>query len=174
MGLWFGSTQDDDRDLQTKFGALYQQAVAGELRSWQQTAVNRLALILLLDQLPRCLFRGTPSAFGNDYQAASLCLAGIDQGMDLQLQAIERVFFYMPLQHVEDIVAQDAGLAAYERLEKEQTRNPETYKNFRKYAELHRDIITRFDRFPHRNAIVGRENTAAETSYLEAGAPSFA
>ena len=148
MGLWFGSTKDDDQGLQTNFGSLYQQAVAGDLRSWQQTAVNRLALILLLDQVPRCLFRGTAEAFSNDYQAASLCLAGIDQGVDLKLQDIERVFFYMPLQHVEDIVAQDAGVAAYKQLENETSGNPQMYKNFREYAELHRDIIARFDRFP--------------------------
>ena len=174
MQLWFGSTSDDDRELKARFESLYLQAVAGDLRDWQQTPSGRLALILLLDQLPRCLFRGTPEAFASDYQAASLCLAGINQCVDIRLHAIERVFFYMPLQHVEDSVAQDAGVTAYRRLEDEQTEYRETYKGFREYADLHRDIIARFGRFPHRNAILGRQNTAEEAAYLAADAPTFA
>jgi len=174
MQLWFSASTDDDQDLKARFQPLFLQALTGELRHWQQSPTGRLALILLLDQLSRCLFRGTPGAFANDYRAASLCLAGIDRGVDLKLQAIERVFFYMPLQHVEDIVAQDAGVAAYRRLEGEQTECQETYKSFRGYADLHRDIIARFGRFPHRNAILGRENTAEETEYLAGDAPTFA
>jgi uncharacterized protein (DUF924 family) len=173
MQLWFSSSKADDLDIRNRFESLYRHAANGELHTWQQVARNRLALILLLDQFPRCLFRGQPQAFGHDFQAASLCLAGINQEIDLQLTPIERVFFYMPLQHVEDIVAQDAGVAAYRKLEDEQAEQRKTYASFREYAELHRDIIAKFGRFPHRNAILGRANTPEETVYLEAGAPTF-
>jgi uncharacterized protein (DUF924 family) len=173
MQFWFAASSDDDHEIEDKFKRLYEQAVSGELRDWQQSPPGRLALILLLDQLPRCLFRGTPQAFSNDHQAASLCLAGIDRQVDLQLLPIERVFFYIPLQHVEDIAGQDAGVAAYQRLVDAQDDYRTTFENFRDYAKLHRDIIARFDRFPHRNTILDRENTAEEAEYLAGDAPSF-
>ena len=90
------------------------------------------------------------------------------------MQAIERVFFYIPLQHAEDLIAQDAGVAAYERLAGEQSSQRESYESFSGFAQLHRDTIARFGRFPHRNAILGRQNSAEEAAYLDEGAPLFA
>ena len=173
MGFWFASNPDQDKKLEQRFGALTSQAVAGELLHWLTDPRGRLAHILVLDQWPRCLYRGKPAAFEQDNWAAALCLAGVRQKIDAQLSATERAFFYMPLQHAEDLAAQQAGVDLYQQLENEQQDLQEIFTNFRQYAELHWEIVHRFGRFPHRNKILGRTNTREEQEYLDQGASSF-
>ena len=173
MAFWFASSPDQDKELEQHFGALTGKAGSGELLHWLTDPRGRLAHILVLDQWPRCLYRGKPAAFEQDNWAAALCLAGVRQQIDLELSATERAFFYMPLQHAEDLAAQQTAVELYQQLEDEQGARREIFANFRKYAELHQDIISRFGRFPHRNKILSRANTRKEQNYLDQGAPSF-
>jgi uncharacterized protein (DUF924 family) len=130
-------------------------------------------MIIALDQLPRNLFRGTPRAFSNDSYTTALCLAAAHTGQDKALIPIQRAFFYMPLQHFEDLQAQEAGVQLYERLAEENPKWPVFAEGFTAFARLHRDIISRFGRFPHRNKILNRESTAEEAEYLAGDAPAF-
>lgn len=172
-GYWFGPDRERDRRLEERYGELSDEAVSGGLTEWQDEPESRLALIVLLDQLPRNIHRGTPRAFAGDARAAALTLAGIGTGMERGLSPIEQVFFYMPLQHAEDRATQRLCVQQYRALLE---RNPEhrtVFENFLDYAETHRDIVERFGRFPHRNGILGREPTSAELEYLKEGAPRF-
>jgi len=173
MAFWFASRPEQDEELAQGFGSLTDQACAGELLHWLTDPRGRLAHILMLDQWPRCLYRGQAAAFAQDNWAVALCLSGVRQKIDIALSATERAFFYMPLQHAEDLAAQRTGVELYLQLEDEQSAWREVFVNFRKYAELHRDIIARFGRFPHRNKILGRTNTREEQEYLDQGASSF-
>jgi uncharacterized protein (DUF924 family) len=150
-----------------------EQCAQGSLYQWLDHPEGRLALVLALDQLPRNLFRGTPRAFAYDSYTAALCLAAAHTGQDQRLLPIQRAFLYMPLQHFEDLQAQDAGVALYERLAEEHPDPPVFLEGFVPFARLHRDIIARFGRFPHRNGILNREDTAEEAEYLAGDAPSF-
>ena len=171
MSFWFQPNHKDDHQLKENYLSLTEEALAGRLTDWLATPQGRLAYILLLDQMPRCIFRGQVKAFAGDDRATALCLAGLQQRLDQQLSLCERVFFYMPLQHAEDLAAQQTGVEVYQSLETE-AEGP-AFKGFREYAELHRDIIQRFGRFPHRNRILGRENTDEEQEYLDQGGPRF-
>lgn len=171
--FWFGPDPGRDERLRERFSAIVEQALAGGLTDWQDEAGSRLALILVLDQLPRNLYRGTARAFAGDARAAALALAGIGTGMELSLTPVEQAFFYMPLQHAEDRAAQRLCVQQYRNLA---DRNPEygsVFGHFLEFAEEHRDIIERFGRFPHRNDILKRESTAEELAYLEQGAPRY-
>jgi len=172
-GFWFGPDKARDARLGERYGELVRQAAAGELLAWQDEPEARLALILLLDQLPRNLYRGTPRAFATDPHAAALTLAGIATGMELSLSAVEQVFFYMPLQHAEDRATQRLSVQQFRGLVERNPDQQETFEWFLDYAEEHRDIIERFGRFPHRNAILGRESSDGELAYLEKDAPRF-
>lgn len=172
-GLWFGPDRERDVQLEEQYGELVRQAASGELLAWQDEPEARLALILLLDQLPRNLYRGTPKAFATDARAAALSLAGIATGVELSLSAVEQVFFYMPLQHAEDRATQRLSVQQYRGLVDRNPDHQEIFEWFLRYAEEHRDIIERFGRFPHRNAILCRESTDEELTYLEDDAPRF-
>ena len=175
--FWFAgeepeaTVQQRDEELRTRFEPLVIEAAEGRLATWAGSPRRRLALILLLDQLPRSLYRSTPRAFGTDEEALALTLSGIQSGADATLDSAERLFFYMPLQHAESTEAQDESVAAYRRLLAEV---PETlhavFASALRAAEEHREIIRRFGRFPHRNRILGRLSTREEEAYL-AGAP---
>ncbi len=171
---WFRSDPALDAEIRTQFRPVYDAAVAGELGSWEQTARGTLALIVLLDQFPRNMFRGTPQAFAEDAAAQRLCLEGLEQGLDAQLSPVERGFFCMPLQHAEIPHLQDISVQQYERLLREC--EPEwkpLVRGMLKYAREHRDIIRRFGRFPHRNAILGRASTMEERDFLAEGGPDY-
>jgi uncharacterized protein (DUF924 family) len=172
MPWWFGPDQARDRQLANHYGDHCEAALAGQLGGWQAAPLSRLALILLLDQFPRNLFRGTPLAFSGDDRAAMLCLSGVQAGLDRQLLPVERVFFYMPLQHAEDAVTQQVSVKLFRGLADEQSASSE-YAGFAGYAKKHLDIIDRFGRFPHRNETLGRPATADEISYLEEGGERF-
>jgi len=172
--VWFGSDADTDRAIAERFGDTVAAAGAGTLESWGATARGRLALILLLDQFPRNMHRGTARAYGHDARALACAREGIALGQDKELSPIERMFFYMPLQHAESEEAQELSVQCCEALVAEV---PETlrgyFQNAADYARQHRDIVRRFGRFPHRNRVLGRNSTGEEMAYLADGAPTY-
>jgi uncharacterized protein (DUF924 family) len=166
MGFWFGTAHD--AEIRERFGELARRAADGELASWADSPRRRLALILLLDQVPRNLHRGTAAAFAQDEKALALALSGMQVGADAALSPVERMFFYMPLQHAESREVQDESVAAFRRLAREAPEGMRGgFEAGLKYAELHRQIIERFGRFPHRNRVLGRASTREEIEYLE-------
>ncbi len=179
MPTWFGG--DDpaaraarDATIVGRFGDLAARAASGALDAWADSPRQRLALILLLDQMPRHIHRGTAQAFASDDRAAALTLDGMQKAADATLDPARRVFFYMPLQHSEALEVQDESVAAYRRLLDE---SPAPWRAVLAgpfdYARRHRDIVARFGRFPHRNAVLGREATAEETAWLDDGGERF-
>jgi uncharacterized protein (DUF924 family) len=180
MHFWFTGEEPEearrqrDEELRARFEPLVTEAAEGRLASWAGSPRRRLALILLLDQLPRNLYRGTPRAFATDEGALALALSGIQSGADAALGPAERLFFYMPLQHAESAEAQEESVAAYRRLlaeVPEPLRPP--FASALRFAEAHREIIHRFGRFPHRNRILGRPETPEERAYLASAQDDF-
>jgi uncharacterized protein (DUF924 family) len=180
MRLWFGEphapelTPQADELIRERFGDVTRTAAAGQLSAWEAGPRRRLALILLLDQFPRNIFRGTARAFAQDRQALALTLNGMQLGADATLDPVERIFFYMPLQHSEDPDVQEEALGAFRRLCAEApSEMREIFEASLATAVEHRDLIVRFGRFPHRNRSLGRETTADEASWLAAQAKGF-
>ena len=172
--LWFGASEGVDAQLHSAFGKLVADAAAGRLDEWAETPEGRLALILLTDQLPRNLFRGRSGAFATDARALELALTGIANGDDGSLAPIKRVFFYLPLEHAEDRAMQDRAVDLFERLERDAPEGGERmFALFTDYARKHRDVIARFGRFPHRNAVLDRESTPEEVAFLAENGPGF-
>jgi uncharacterized protein (DUF924 family) len=174
MAFWFGD--DPARDAAMKSGWLQvtEDAIAGRLDKMGSTPPGRLALILLLDQFSRNLFRGSPRAFEKDGRARYLMRDGMSRQMDLVLSPIERCFFYMPLQHSEFLEDQESSVSRFEQLLSEVSlEQRDVYKSFLEHARLHRDIVARFGRFPHRNATLNRLSTPEERRYLAGNAPRF-
>jgi uncharacterized protein (DUF924 family) len=171
--VWYGGGKSFDESC-GQFRDDVERALRGELDAWAATPSGRLALILLLDQFPRNLFRNSPRAFEGDAKAQALIVEGRGNGMDKELSIVQRLFFYMPLEHAEDRNLQAQSIEAFEQLVREA---PPEQRNWAAdllpYARQHRDIIARFGRFPHRNALLGRELTPEERAYLAADAPNF-
>jgi uncharacterized protein (DUF924 family) len=172
MAWWFFANEDRDQKLKKIYQDCCEAALEGRLAKWQQEPASRLSLILLLDQFPRNLFRGTPRAFSGDDRAALLCLSGIAAGIDRELSPIERAFFYMTLQHTEDVVTQRVSVQKFKSLAEEQ-KSVAVYSGFATYAQQHLDIVEEFGRFPHRNEILGRASSKEEIDYLESGGARF-
>jgi uncharacterized protein (DUF924 family) len=180
MQIWYGEglspeqQQHLDESIRTRYEPLIQQAAAGELASWADGPRRRLSLILLLDQFPRNIYRGTPRAYAHDEQALGLALSGMQSGADAALNPVERIFFYMPLQHGEAREVQDECVAAYRRLLMEAPEPlKDTFQTSLDFAERHRSVIERFGRFPHRNQVLGRPSTPDEETYLREGGEDF-
>ena len=173
MSWWFSANEERDRLMASLFGDLVTECAAGHHYRWLDDPAGRLAMIIALDQLPRNLFRGTPRAFDNDSYTVALCLAAAHTGQVKVLTPVQRAFIYMPLQHFEDLQAQEAGVRLYEQLAADNPEWPVFADGFAAFARLHRDIIVRFGRFPHRNEILNRESTSEEAEYLAKDAPSF-
>lgn len=157
---WFKADADFDADVRTRFHTLWQEARDGRHADWEKTADGMLALIIVLDQFPRNMFRGSAEAFSTDPQALALTKRAIAQGMDQQIGPDLRAFVYMPLMHSED--------------PKDQLHCVEVFRAFGNannlaFAELHADIIRKFGRFPHRNTVLGRRTTAEEAAFLADG-----
>jgi len=167
-GLWFGYRAEQDEEARRLFGGPCATALAGGLQDWVEQPQGRLALILLLDQLPRMIHRGTPAAFAGDARAREVLREGLEQGFDAGLTAIQRVFAYLVLEHAEDLALQDQAVTRFTALlDQAAAAERELFAGFLDFAERHRQVIRRFGRFPHRNAILGRESTAAELAFLE-------
>jgi uncharacterized protein (DUF924 family) len=155
---WYDSDPEFDREIVEKFGDLYRYAFEGELSGWTKTAETALALVILLDQFPRNMFRGSPQAYQSDEQAREVSRIAIANSFDQQRSGKEREFFYLPLMHSEDLLDQTECVRLYRRLQHQENL---------KYAVEHRDIIARFGRFPHRNAILDRQSSEEEQEFLK-------
>lgn len=164
---WFAADPAFDAALRTRFGETFRLAAEGKLAHWAATSQGWLALLIVLDQFSRNLHRGDPQAWAQDLHAQRLALSGIEEGFDRQLPPIQRVFAYMPLEHAEDIGLQRRCTALFESLcDSLPAEERDHYTGFLDYARRHEAVIARFGRFPHRNALLGRTNTAAEEAYL--------
>ena len=170
---WKKDPAFDDR-IRSDFGELVQAASSGTLDAWAERPVDRVALVVVLDQFRRNIYRDTPDAFSADARALGLTLDGIDRGHDCAVAPMQRVFLYMPLMHAEELVIQDRGCALFANIAAEVAAPYRaTYENNARYAIAHRDIIARFGRFPHRNRILGRVSTPEEIAFLETPGSSF-
>ena len=166
--MWFKKDEAFDAGLHAKFGVLHTEARAGQLQAWEAQPKSALALIILLDQFSRNMFRGQPESFAGDAAALRLARAVITRGQDTALLPVMRQFVYLPFEHSENLADQDESVRRFGILDA----LPET-KGLLDWAEKHRAIIARFGRFPHRNAILGRESTAEEIEFLQTPGSSF-
>lgn len=167
MDIWFGEDPVLDHEIEKEFSDDVDAACSGSLDHWAAEPHGRLALILLIDQFRRNIHRNTAAAFSRDNLALKLCVEGAVEKKDKGLTPIQRVFFYMPLQHAESRKVQAKSVELYARLaEVVSPTYRETFLTVAQFAELHRDIVEQFGRFPHRNALLDRENTAEEAKYL--------
>ena len=157
--VWFQKDADFDAGCRA-FTAAHDAAKRGELDHWAATADGALALLILLDQLSRNLHRGSPETFAADPKARTIASAAIALGLDRALTPVQRMFVYLPFEHSEDLADQDRSVMLFETL------RGELGDATIDYAARHRDVINRFGRFPHRNAVLGRPNTPAEEAYL--------
>ena len=174
MDTWFGEDPVFDHEIEKGFAEDVERASAGKLDHWAHDPRGRLALILLLDQFRRNIYRGTAEAFEKDKAALKLCVEGAMEKTDRDLPPIHRVFFYMPLQHAESRKVQAKSRKIYERLaEAVSPTYTETFETIAQFADLHADIIDRFGRFPHRNKLMNRENNPEEDEYLADDSPGF-
>lgn len=167
MSIWFASNPEIDRQIRDNFGEDVIKAERGEYNHWRDTPRGRLALILLLDQIPRHIYRNQYQQFILDRMARALVIEGIQKGDDKRLYPVERAFLYLPLEHAEDIQMQNLSVSSYRQLLAE---SPEILKplmaDFFQAAMMHQKQIIRFGRFPYRNAILGRESTPEENVFL--------
>ncbi len=162
--LWFKKSAAFDREIEARFIKTYLLAKTGSLDHWKNNPHNTLALIILLDQFPRNMFRDTPQAFATDNQAVELTKYALDHNYDQNLSLDEKVFFYMPLMHSESKADQDKSVELFSQLGK---------KDSLKFAIKHQEIINHFGRFPHRNKILNRESTLEEKEFLTQPGSSF-
>lgn len=174
MKSWWIKNSGFDQRIKNKFLQDVQKAVAGDYDEWLADPRGRLAVIILLDQFTRNIYRNTNQAFSNDQQALQIALDGLEQGHDKELSWFERVFFYMPLEHAEDKNIQARCVALYEQLVRDAPDSlQEHMQNFLNFANAHRHIIDRFGRFPHRNKTLGRTSTKEELEFLKESGSSF-
>jgi uncharacterized protein (DUF924 family) len=157
---WFEKDEDFDRTIRSRFLTTHEAAARGEFAAEEASAEGALAVVILLDQFPRNMFRGTARAFATDPLARAVADRALARGFDQATDKVLRQFFYLPFMHSESLADQDRSLRLYEAYN-----NPEQLK----YAVIHRDIILKFGRFPHRNHVMGRTTTPAEQAFLDGG-----
>lgn len=155
---WFAKSDAFDAEIREKFGEAVEAAGKGELDAWQETPEGALALVILLDQFTRNLNRGDPKTWASDEKAVAIAESAVARGFDMELATEKRRFLYMPYMHSENMEMQRKSIALSERVDSEE---------FQKYVHHHAGIVERFGRFPHRNAVLGRESTPEEKAYLE-------
>jgi uncharacterized protein (DUF924 family) len=160
--IWFKSTAEFDASLRDAFLTDYEAAAAGELGPWEALPEGALALLLLLDQIPRNIFRGTPHAYATDPAARAAADRALERGLDRLVPPVWRLFFYMPFHHSEDLEDQRRSVALFDAL----PRNPDRRRSLRRYGRPYVEVIERFGRFPHRNKILGRVSTPDEIDFL--------
>lgn len=188
LEFWLGSAPDDpesvakaskcwyikddgfDAEIRDRFGAAIERARRGAFSDWAETPEGALALVILLDQFPRNAYRGTADAFAGDPVALAVASGAVERGVDRELSCPGRAFLYHPFEHSEDPEDQERSVALFETLAADA---PEEWREFAAdfvpYAHAHRDVIARFGRFPHRNALLGRVDTPVERAYLDRG-----
>jgi uncharacterized protein (DUF924 family) len=166
--VWFKVDPAFDQQLRTQFGALRERAAAGDCADWALEAEPCLALVLMLDQLPRNLFRGSAQAFATDALARETAKSAIMRGFDRGLPATWRQFMYLPFEHSESVVDQEVSVKLFTNL----ARDP-AFASALDYAKRHQAIVVRFGRFPHRNVALGRASTAEEIAFLKEPNSSF-
>ncbi len=172
--MWFVNGADYDHVIREKFLSLHNQAQNGQLAHWQNSAKNLLALIILLDQFSRHIYRSSAQSFAQDEQAIYLVKEGIDAGYDRKLFFVERQFFYMPIMHAEDIGIQDISVKMFTDLKNEvPSELRETYTKILSFAESHRFVISKFGRFPELNEILNRKSSESEIEFLNMGEYRF-
>jgi uncharacterized protein (DUF924 family) len=157
---WFKSDAEFDHDIQDNFLITHQAAELGKLASWGEEPESALALVIVLDQFSRNMFRGSARAFSSDALALATAKRAIERGFDRKIKLPERSFLYLPFQHSENLADQETSLKLYGA-----TKNKELVR----WAKLHHDTIQRFGRFPHRNEILGRVSTPDEIAFLDEG-----
>ena len=165
---WFGKDEAFDREIAERFGTTYDEVAKAQHEDWLDDPRGRLAYVIVLDQLSRNMFRGSPRTFERDAQALAAAVEGVARGHDKSLGLDERAFLYMPFMHSEALAMQDRAVALFTALAadapaEQRERRAEAVK----YAEKHREIIARFTRFPHRNGALGRTSTADEWEFLK-------
>src|SRR3990167_94792 len=166
--LWFGEADAVKKELNELFKPEFEAAIAGNLKEWAKTPRGRLALILMFDQFPRFIDRYTRDAFSHDKKALKLCEEGLNEKMDHSLTLIERVFFYMPLVHAEDVHCQERSIRLYQELVAlSMTETTQVYQLFLAYAYAHFRVIKEFGRFPQRNRVLGRTSTQEEIDFMK-------
>jgi uncharacterized protein (DUF924 family) len=158
--FWFSKSESVDAEMRSRFGALVEEALVGSLDHWTATPEGTLALILLLDQFTRNIFRDTPRAFAGDPAALGLARSMVQSGLDGRFDALRRWFIYLPFEHSERLEDQYESLRLFGELAREGQPGP------LEWAQKHFDVISRFGRFPHRNEILGRASTPEESEFL--------
>jgi uncharacterized protein (DUF924 family) len=192
IDFWFGQTTDDaaaayqqaalwwsknaalDTEIRQRFEAMTLAAASSSLNVWAETVSGRLALILLTDQMPRNMYRDSPRAFAFDSMARQWCKAGLEHRADLLLRPIQRVFFYLPLEHSESLADQNLGVQLFAELAGSVT--PElksVFAGYLDFAQRHQAIVERFGRFPHRNSVLNRESSNEELTFLQQPGSGF-
>lgn len=165
---WFIKDPAFDEALRSRFLADYELAASGQLETWQESPQSCLAFILLLDQVPRNIFRGTPQAFATDSQALAAAKHAVANQFDRHLLTVERIFIYLPFEHSENLADQRQSVELCRQISAEPNSN-----NSLEYAIRHLEIIEKFGRFPHRNLILGRESTPEEAEFLKQPGSGF-
>jgi uncharacterized protein (DUF924 family) len=161
---WFAKDEAFDAAIRERFETAHLAASRGELADWAGTAEGALALLILTDQFPRNLYRGSAHAYATDPIARAVAAAAVAADLHLEVEPGLRIFFFMPFEHSEDLSDQDCAVVLFEAHERDTGD-----QNSLRWARLHRDIVERFGRFPHRNAALGRETTPEETAFLANG-----
>jgi len=163
--LWFRKSDDTDRLCRQRFGDRVELALGGGLTDWEASDRGVVALVLLLDQFTRNIYRNTARAFAGDSRALGLAQSTILSGQYRRLPAIHQVFLFLPLEHSEDLATQEQCVALFDGLAA--ATGSAQIADFGRYAQAHHEVISQFGRFPHRNALLGRSSTAAENEYLK-------
>ncbi|MBX3189507.1 MAG: DUF924 domain-containing protein [Labilithrix sp.] len=171
---WWMKSEAFDREIRERFEETLERAVRGELAAWRESPRGRLALVILLDQFSRNMFRGTPRSFAQDPLAREIAEEAFAAGDDRVLGPIETSFLLMPFMHAEDVVLQRRCVEEFSRRALDhQHEIRENFESSAKFARLHCEIVERFGRFPHRNEILGRASTHEETEFLKQPGSSF-
>jgi uncharacterized protein (DUF924 family) len=174
---WFGKDDATDQEIRERFEPDYLRAARADLEHWGGSPRGSLALVVLLDQFPRNMYRGLPGSFETDAKALAHCLRSIEEGLDTKLHLIQRMFLYMPMMHAESVQVQERSKQYFRMLvEAARERSPVNAGFFafgHEYALKHSAIIERFGRYPHRNGILGRESTPEEIEFLKGPDSSF-
>ncbi|WP_426073626.1 DUF924 family protein [Janthinobacterium sp. DSP2-3-3] len=166
---WFRKDDGFDAQIRARFGALIDAAIEGGLRAWDATPHGALARLIVLDQLTRNVYRGTPRAFAGDALALALAVSMTEQRLDQQLAPMLRAFAYLPFEHAEDLAMQARAVELFQLLSQAQP----GFDGMLDYAQRHQEVIARFGRFPHRNAILARPSTPEEVEFLRQPGSSF-